>query len=78
MNKDSWQLIDSAPEDGTLVQVAYRMAEDETEYEVTVGFSHGDFWQVAWDRTNPPQWHTVGKGELEFWAPLLPSPTNEH
>ncbi len=35
---NDWQVIETAPEDGTEVLLAYRLAEDEPHYETGLGF----------------------------------------
>ena len=73
----AWQPIETAPKDGTECLIAYRLAEDESTYEVGVGVFDDDpdgiIWTTAGLSTRPISDWSV---HPDFWMPL-PDPPSE-
>jgi len=64
-----WLVMSTTPVD-TLIQLKYKLAEDEEDYEVGVGFWSPlkRVWYVAMSDTDPPGWTYC---HPDFWMPLV-------
>lgn len=69
----SWRDISTAPKDGTPVILAYRLAEDETDWFVSEGFFDDDLdrWWAANTSIRPA---TFDIEWPELWQPLPEPP----